>query len=236
MDDMELGFHTTQEDEFAPLLMTLESLYLGISFPQKETYYSRYLTFRNVSQEEIDNWKAALLWFCRKLTWKYGRALVLKSPPHTARIRLLLELFPDARFVHVCRNPYDVFRSQRHYFDTAMWYTYLQRPDVSRIDNGIIDRYTTMYDAYVNDRPQIPHGRLHEMRFEELERDPIGEIRSLYSNLGLAGFDEFEPQLDRYVDSLAGYRKNAFTPLNETDRHRVAEAWQRGFELWDYPI
>jgi len=145
-------------------------------------------------------------------------------------------MFPGARFVHVCRNPYDVFQSQRHYFDTAMWYTYLQRPDVARIDYGIIARYAAMYDAYFDDRPQIPQGRLHEVRFEMLEQDPVGEIRAIYKNLELAGFDEFEPKLQSYVDSIAGYRKNTFAPLTEADRRRVADAWQRGFREWNYTV
>jgi hypothetical protein len=234
MDNMELGFHTPQEDEFAPLLATLYSLYLGISFPRREAYYSKYLSFERVPQAEIDEWKAAFLWFCKKLTWKYGRALVLKSPPHTARVRLLLEVFPEARFVHICRNPFDVFQSQRHYFDTAMWYTYLQRPDVDAIDDGILTRYTALYDAYFKDRTRIPRGRLHEVRFEDLERDPVEEMRALYNFLGLAGFDEFEPKLRAYVESLAGYRKNEFPPLDESMRRRVAHAWERSFREWEY--
>ena len=144
MDNMELGFHTPQEDEFAPLLLTLRSLYLGISFPKRADIYAKYLTFRGVPRGEIDELHAALLWFCKKLTFKQDRALLLKSPPHMARIPLLLEMFPDARFVHIHRNPYDVFRSTRHYFNTAIWYTYLQRPDRSTIDDGIMERYDAM--------------------------------------------------------------------------------------------
>ena len=236
MDNMELGFHTPQEDEFAPLLMTLYSLYLGVSFPRREPHYTRYLTFQDVPQAQIEEWKAALLWFCKALTYKDGRPLILKSPPHTARIRLLREIFPDARFVHVCRNPYEVFQSQRHYFDTATWYTYLQRPDASRTDDGILDRYNALYGAYFGDRPQIHAGRLHELRFESLEQDPVGEMRSLYAALDLRGFERFRPQLQTYIDSLAGYRKNTFAPLSETDRQRVATSWRRGFQEFDYPV
>ena len=104
MDNMALGFATPQEDEFAYLLATFRSLYLGATFSRRQDHYERYLTFRDVPQEEIDEWKRAFLWFARKLTLKHGRPLVLKSPPHTARIRLLLEMFPDARFVHITES------------------------------------------------------------------------------------------------------------------------------------
>ena len=33
------------------------------------------------------------------------KRIVLKSPAHTARVRVLLELFPKARFVHIIRDP-----------------------------------------------------------------------------------------------------------------------------------
>jgi hypothetical protein len=129
-----------------------------------------------------------------------------------------------------------VFQSQRHYFDTAMWHTYLQRPDVTRIDDGILARYTALYGAYFEDRRLIPAGRLHELRFESLERDPVGEMESLYQALGFPGFDEFRPRLQAYVDALAGYRKNTFAALNEADRARVASAWRRGFQEFDYRV
>jgi hypothetical protein len=38
MDDMPLGYHTPQEDEFALCLMTL-SPYLGMSFPHRQDHY-----------------------------------------------------------------------------------------------------------------------------------------------------------------------------------------------------
>ena len=43
-----------------------------------------------------------------------SKRLLLKSPVHTARVRILKRLFPDAQFVYIHRNPYDVFRSAAH--------------------------------------------------------------------------------------------------------------------------
>jgi len=234
MDDMQLGFGTPQEDEFAPLLLVFRSLYLGISFPRHEDQYSQYLSFAGVPRDEVEQWKAALIWFCKKLTFKYGRSLLLKSPPHTARIRLLMEMFPDARFVHIHRNPYHVFQSQRHFFDTAIWYTYLQRPNIDQIDDRILRRYQELYDAFFADRERIPAGRFHEIRFEDLESNPVAEIERLYGALDLPNFGKLRPRLQTYVESLAGYRKNQHTPLDDVSRRRVAKSWARSFERWNY--
>lgn len=236
MDNMALSFASPQEDEFAPLLMTGLSVYLGISFPRTGAQYERYLSFRGVPRAEIEAWKQALLGFCRKLSLADDRALLLKSPPHTARIRTILEVFPDARFVHIHRDPYAVFQSQRHFFDTAGWYTYLQRPDLEAIDDGILQRHETMYDAYFEDLPLIPPGNLAEVRFEALERDPVGQVAAIYDQLDLPGFAAFRPRLQAYADSLQGYARNRFDPLDAPTRARVAARWRRSFDAFGYPV
>ena len=40
-----------------------------------------------------------------------GKPLVIKSPVHTARVALLLKLFPRAKFIYLHRNPLQVFQS-----------------------------------------------------------------------------------------------------------------------------
>ncbi|MDB5661540.1 MAG: sulfotransferase [Cypionkella sp.] len=235
MDNMPLKFTSPQEDEFAPLLMTGLSIYLGVSFPQTGANYAKYLSFRGVPRPEVERWKAAFLRFCKKLSLNDNRALLLKSPPHTARIRTILELFPDARFVHIHRDPYTVFQSQRHFFDTAGWYTYLQSPDLAAIDEGILQRHETMYDAYFEDIALIPAGHFTEVRFDALEADPVAQVAAIYQTLGLGGFTVFRPQLERYVATLAGYKKNSFLTLDPATRHLVAARWQRSFTVWGYP-
>jgi uncharacterized SAM-binding protein YcdF (DUF218 family) len=236
MDNMALSFDSPQEDEFALLLGCFRSLYLAISFPRNEDHYDRYLTFRGVPQTEVDEWKRTFVWFLKKLTFKYGKAIVFKSPPHTARVRLLLELFPDARFVHIHRNPYAVYRSTQHYFDTAGWYTYLQRPNLDEITPRILRRYTVLYDAFFEERGLIPPGRYHEVAFEELERDPVGQMRLLYDRLGLGGFDRFLPRLEKYLSSIADYKKNVFKDLPADEKATVAHQWRRSFDEWGYPV
>lgn len=235
MDNMQLKFTSPQEDEFAPLLITGKSVYLGISFPQTGAQYEKYLSFRSVPKAEVEIWKAAFLRFCKKLSLQDDRALLLKSPPHTARIRTILEIFPNARFVHIHRDPYAVFQSQRHFFDTAGWYTYLQTPDLDAIDEGILQRHEKMYDAYFEDLALIPKGRMTEVRFDALEADPVGQVAGIYDRLGLEHFARFRPRLESYASSLSGYQKNSFVKLDDATRQMVAERWKRSFETWGYP-
>ena len=189
MDNMAMGFELPQEDEFAPCLDTLKSSYLGISFPDRQAHYDRYLTFDDVPKDETKNWGDSLITFCKKLTYKYQRPLLLKSPSHTARIKHLLDWFPDARFVHIHRHPHQVFRSNQHYWDTAVWYTYLQKPDRSKLDLEILQRYRMLHDAFHAQRSLIPDGRFHEISFNELEANPLSTIETIYQKLDLPSFE-----------------------------------------------
>ena len=113
-DNMALSLQSPQEEEFAIALTTLRSPYLGIAFPRREQDYARYYTFDEALHTDAAAWQQALLWFIKKLTLRHDRRVVLKSPANTARIRLILEVFPEARFLYIVRHPYRVFQSSWH--------------------------------------------------------------------------------------------------------------------------
>ena len=234
MDDMPLGFHSPQEDEFAIALATLQSYYLALSFPSSQKHYERYLTLQNLTEAELQRWKASFLWFLKKLTLKYRRQLVLKSPPHTARIQHLLALFPQARFVHIHRHPYQVFQSMRHYFATAGWLTYLQKPHLQELDRAILRRYQTIYDAYFAQQSLIPAGQFHEVRFSALERDPIAQVQAIYHTLKVPYSQKLDARLRSYINARQGYRKNAFPPLDRSTKQQINHEWRRAFDEWGY--
>jgi hypothetical protein len=81
----------------------------------------------------------------------------------------------------------------------------------------------------------IPSGRFHEIAFEDLEREPVLQIRRLYEALQLPDFNTVEPVLRKHLDSLTGYQKNQFPELSAALRTRVYEEWKRNFEAWGYP-
>jgi hypothetical protein len=234
MDNVAWSMASPQEDEFALCVSSLMSPCMGWIFPERREHYDRYLTFRGVPKAEVRCWREAFLRFLRKLTWKDGRPLILKSPPHTGRIRLLLEMFPKARFVHIHRDPYAVYSSSRRTFRVNSLMNGLQHPRDD--DEGwVLGQYRSMYDAFFEERGLIPAGHFHEVEFERLEADPIGEVGRIYEALGLPDFRHVEPALRRYVDAIAGYRKNTFPPLPDDLRRRIAAAWRPCFEEWGYP-
>jgi hypothetical protein len=235
MDNIEWTMRSPQEDEFALCITTLMSPCTGWFFPKRRDHYDRYLTFRDVPAREITAWQAAMVAYLKRLTWKHKRPLVLKSPPHTARVRWLIEVFPNAKFVHVHRDPYAVFASTRKMLTVNFAMHCLQRPPLEDLDEWILRQYRAMHDAFFEDRRLIAPGNYHEVCYDELDADPVGQVEHLYVALGLPPFDAVRPALERYVETLRGYKKNEFSELPVALRTRIAEAWRPCFEEWGYP-
>ncbi|MCX6575058.1 MAG: sulfotransferase, partial [Candidatus Aminicenantes bacterium] len=112
-DNVELGLGTPQEEELALCSLGVPSTYMILLLPQRVDEYAKYLSLRELPSDGVERWKSIYVKYLRKLTFRFGRRLALKSSPNTARIQTLLELFPDARFVHISRHPYSLFQSYR---------------------------------------------------------------------------------------------------------------------------
>jgi hypothetical protein len=149
---------------------------------------------------------------------------------------MLLDMFPHAKFVHIQRNPYAVFPSSKRTFQVNNEWHCVQRTRPDQLDEWVLRQYRTMYEVFFEERKLIPPGKLVEVRFEQLEEDPIGQLRRVYAVLGLPDFGHVEPAIWRYVDSIAGYKKNTFPELSPTLRNRIAHEWWGCFEEWGYPV
>jgi hypothetical protein len=95
MDNVLVNRLSPAEEEFAIGIKTLMTPLLGWVFPKNADWYQRYLTFEEVEENDIQFWKDEYLLFLKKLTFRYKKRLLLKNPLNTARINLLLSLFPD---------------------------------------------------------------------------------------------------------------------------------------------
>jgi hypothetical protein len=236
IDNVSFGAHAPSEEEFALAQMTFRSPYVAWAFPRHGSYYDRYITFRGVPEDEVAEWKAAFVMLLKKLTMNDGRPTIIKSPPNTGRIRMLLEIFPGAKFVHIHRDPYTVYQSTRH-LHVSSWKNFaFQKPDEDELRERILRSYVEMMDAFFEERSLIPEGHFAEISFNDLESDPLGQIEQIYRQLELPEFGVVRPRLEEYVRSLAGYRKNKHVELPADLRERIGREWQRSFEEWGYPL
>ena len=236
MDNIEVSHRSTSEDEPALAVLSLRSSLLGWVFPSRKKHYDRYLTFRDASEEDAQRWTDALELFSKKLTYKYKRPLIYKSPTHTSKIRLILSVFPKARFIHIYRNPYRVFLSTMNLMEKVLPLVSLQGDCKDGIRASVLRDYVRMYDSFFEDQSLILTDHYAEIAYEDLEKDPVREIAKLYGILNLPDFSEFQADLENYVNSLSNYKKNRYPLISDEDCHDISIAWKRNFDAWGYDV
>jgi hypothetical protein len=236
MDDMSIGLDSPFEEEFALCLLGIRSPYEAIAFPNDGGMKCGQFDPDGLTPKERDAWRKTFLRFLKKISLCHaGRRLVLKSPPHTCRIRTILDLFPDARFVHVVRNPYEVYPSTVHLWQTLFRTQGLQTPTFAGLEEAVLEIGLHLQDCLERDRPLIMDRRFCTVRFENLVGDPVGEMERVYATLEIDDFASVQPAIERYFVDRAGYRQNRYHLSDET-RRRVRARWERLFQQWGYDV
>ena len=234
MDPMPAGWDKPQEDELALLLLTGLSPYLMLAFQGEREKYGRFFDLADMTADEQARWKTALLRFIKKLTLKTGKSICLKSPSHTFRVKPILELFPQSKFVFIKRSPYGVFPSMAHLRKAIFEENSLGKPNLRGIEVDTLFTYQHCVDVFDRTKSLIPPGQLHELRFEDLETDPLGQMETVYESLRLPGWSAEADAIRRKLPELAGYRKNQFA-MDEAERRRIYELCREIFDRHDYP-
>jgi hypothetical protein len=143
-------------------------------------------------------------------------------------------MFPDAKFVHLSRDPYALFRST-----VALWRSLnaeegLQTVrDESWIKPFVISSLRRMYDAYLEDRRLLGERQLVEMRYEDMVDDPKGQLQEVYERLDLGDFTRIEPELDRHLTAVKNYRTNHHT-IDDATSELIRGEWARYFQTFGY--
>jgi omega-hydroxy-beta-dihydromenaquinone-9 sulfotransferase len=235
MDEVKVGLDEPQEEELAMARLSLLSFLHTYHFPRlMRDIFHRCVTFESGSPSDERRWKELYCWLLRRVTIEQrNKPLCLKSPPHMARIRQLLDLFPNARFVHIYRNPYIVYQSLMAHVKQVEPMLALQTWDWDEVEDNLIYFYQRMVGRFYADRSLIPDGQVAEVRFEDLEVDPLGQLGRIYGELRLDGFAAVRPSLEQYVRLLADYRKNRYAFTSDVIR-RVEDQWGFAIDRWKY--
>lgn len=236
-DNVKHGWYEAAEDEIALAKLTGMSPYVAFMFPENAAKYERYIDFMECTTAEKDKWKEAFRYLLKKIMLQTGGdRVVVKSCTHTARIRMLLEMFPDAKFVHIHRHPYEVFASTLHMRSHTDWENFFHLPDV---DPDLVRQQQTLalgqriFERVIEDRHLIPEQNYIELSYQDLCGNEHATVARIYEQFGLGGWDTAEPVLKRYVSGLKGYRRNELK-LEQRLRDDVYEWWRSAFDAFGY--
>ena len=234
-DNMATGWLRPQEDEFGLLAMGAASPYFRIAFPNHPPPDMALLDMVDVPEKKLRKWKRLLKKFMQLLTFYSPGRLILKSPPHTGRLAVLKELFPDACFIHLVRSPYEVFPSTRRLWKSLDQVQGLQVSKEEGLDEYVLSSLERMYDSFDAARSSIPESQIIDVRYEDLIRDPLTVLRSIYDHFELEDFDEVRDKLSDYCEQQKDYQPNQYY-LQDEEKEEIRLRWAKYFERYGYDL
>eukprot|EP00002_Diphylleia_rotans_P035929 TRINITY_DN7876_c0_g1_i1.p1 TRINITY_DN7876_c0_g1~~TRINITY_DN7876_c0_g1_i1.p1 ORF type:complete len:441 (+),score=68.27 TRINITY_DN7876_c0_g1_i1:72-1394(+) len=236
MDNMRLTFFSPQEEEFALCSSHNVSHLTYVLFPSLYHAYKHYATFDKASPRDVQTMKDEFVYFLKKVCFRYPERYPLsKSPINTGRVRHLLDMFPDAKFIHIARNPYAVFPSNQNLWDKMLSCFNLQQMPTPEVrDQRIFDNYAEVYDAYLRDKSLIPKENLYEVKYEDFEKDPVKHLEGIYSQFNLPNFDQVRPKIQAEAEKRAQYQKNSYKPMDQKVKQQIQQHWGRFFDAFGY--
>ena len=211
MDGMSISAASPQEDDFALISDGSPTPYRRIAFPNNDAKHQQQLRFDQVDSENQEAVRQSLDHFFRSLTIRYpGKRLVLKSPPHTGRIKELAKWFPNAKFIHMARHPHKLVSSTMRLWKSLDETQAFQLPkyDEQWLQQYVFDCQKLMYDSYFELRDELPPEQLIEVRFEDLVSSPQETIEQVYQQLNLSGVEQLKSPLENYFGDRKGHKTN----------------------------
>ncbi len=181
---------------------------------------------------------------------KTGRRRVVdKNNQNGLSIPYLFRLFPDAHFVYIKRAPGDninsLIQGWRRANEFGTWANAL--PDPVAIDDGRFRRwcfflaegwraylnasietvcafqYEAMNQAILDAKEKVPGDQWHELKYEAILADPIGEFRRIFEGCGVP----FDRRMESHCSTVIQTPYNAFSEIrvhkwkNSPDRARI---------------
>ncbi|HXH19381.1 MAG TPA: sulfotransferase [Chitinophagales bacterium] len=234
-DNVMLSPDFPQEEEFAMGNMNPYGFYNFWFFPKRtKEFYERYVEFKGVESSVISRWKSDYIRLVKKaLLYTKRERFISKNPPHTGRIKLLLEMFPDARFIHIYRNPVTVFISTKKLAEATMPAIQFQDISNEEVEENILWIYERMMKGYLRDKKLISKENLVEICFEKFEKNTLRELERIYESLRLKGFDAAKPKMVHYIESQKSYEKNKYN-IPRTVIEKITSRWKFAMEEWNY--
>ncbi len=235
MDDVEMNADLPQEDQYAVGAFTPYSYYHGWCFPKNMEFYNNFVLFKNVKKEDISKWKKTYIYLIKKVTvFEKGKRLVLKNQDNTTKIKYLLEMFPNAKFILMKRNPYTLYLSMMKFMRIVIPLYCLQNPPtLNVVEKSMMDLYKNMFKKYIREKQLIPKNNLIEIRYEDFILKPLEQIEKIYKQFDLEGFSENKESFKKYLAKQSQLKLDKYKITKEITE-KVNKNWDFIFDEFGY--
>ena len=143
-----------------------------------------------------------------------GERWLLKAPSHLATLDALFAVYPDARIVHVHRDPLKTVPSTLSLMATLKWMR-CRHTDPIATAPLLAWGFGALLDGVIDGRAsgRLPDAQFADIRYADLLADPVAAVAGVYETFGLA----FTPSTGQaIVDHLAA------RPQDKHGTHRYA--------------
>lgn len=228
MDNLRVGWASPEEDIVALAILASQGERVSRIFPRNAVQARGIPTDTFKESAKSLDLILCLRGFLQKLTHLHGKKALLKSPGHMGRVKEILEVFPQARFVTIFRNPLNQTASLRALRGSGNpFWCALQRPLC--INSTPFQNQKVLLRSYFAIREAIPAEHLFETTFEELVADRSGTISRICEKFSIKPPTNFE--------ALEAKARNARPPGLPPDSWLplIREHYKPLFDLGLYP-
>ncbi|MEC5125129.1 sulfotransferase [Verrucomicrobiales bacterium BCK34] len=236
-DKVRLTLDEPQEEEMGLGNLNPIGYYNIYCFPEQMEYHrDRALFFDGCTVAEKTRFRKNYDLLIRKLNYAKGdKRLLLKNPPSTTRMEMILEMYPDAKFVHIVRNPWEVYCSTRSHFGRV--FNAFAWQDFRKVDirEYTLTTYEKLMRRYLEDRDRLklPESQLVETTYEAITENPEEEIGRIYDALGIQGKGAGLSAISDYLKGLGNYKRNVHH-VDEGEAEEIRKRWGFSFKAWGY--
>jgi len=123
----------------------------------------------------------------------------------------LLELFPNAQFIYLYRDPYEVYHSTLKLHSKLLNCFSFQVIDPSEIENNTKQFYQQLLEKYETDKQDIPKGNLIEIDYHKMIREPLSIVKEVYTDLSIPDFRNTRSRFQNFIISQKDYRADTYS-------------------------
>lgn len=145
------------------------------------------------------------------LSWKWRtNRWVLKNPFHTADLSALKTVFPDARFIHLHRDPLEVTASYSRLIE-KLRPAYSNKSTRQTIGKEVQDMLSYQIKQGMEALENIPQSQICNIQFDQLVNDPKATVKQIYEYFGYEFTQEMKHNLNQYIDENPRYKHGKYS-------------------------
>jgi hypothetical protein len=236
IDEVRMDSNNPQEEEMAFGNAFFFSYYYWFYFPkEREKIADKFLFIENMSNQEKKRFKINYIRFIKRaMINTKGSQYISKNPPNTARIPILLEMFPDAKFIYLTRDPYETLVSTFRFCKVFLKTLQLQEMSDKDLWKIVINTYHSLSERYHKYKSLIPGENLIEIQYTDLIGDPEKTLEIIFERF-FQGQDSDLEKIKKTIPTLSEHKKNTyqFTPsfINQVNQKIGNIILKQGYPL-----